>query len=170
MNCVTTASINGSTTTDRARAIALRIFVCNLLDEVTTTQALRLLTTNQDADVGLADLGLEPVEFAADSLAAAEVEEIVSRTAADIADLVGDSAAVYLRQARELHGRLHDVLVQLDLIGVPDWKGAEGLSLVDARESLMRLSSLAPDPSQIEQAHHEALRLELEATAPPAND
>lgn len=170
MSYVTTAFTNDSPTIDQARAIALRIFVCNLLDQASTTQALHRLAANQDADLGLADLGLEPVEFAADSLSAAEVEEIVDRTAADINALVSDSVAIYLRQARELHGRLHDVLVQLDLIGVPDWKGAEGLSLVDARESLMRLSSLAPDPTQIEQAHHEALRLELEATAPPAND
>lgn len=144
-----------------AATIMLRTFVCNISDAESAAAALQKLDANQDADVGLAELGLEPVEFAQDALSAADVGDIVARAAADIEALaVGPGSP-----AAELHHALRAVLEQLDLIGIADWHGAEGLALADARQSVIRHAALAPDAGVIANEHQARLEQDLEREA-----
>lgn len=147
MNSTTLVSADSRSIHFQAQAVVLGIFACNLSkDDGSAQRALATLASNQDADCGLADLGLTPVEFARDNLSAADVEEIVERAGGNIVQLVDQATAPDHQAARDLYACLQDLLTQLDLIGIPDWHGAEGLSLTAARRLLTGQSRLSSNP------------------------
>lgn len=119
-----------------AARIMLRVFVCDIEDDSSATEAVDQVTSCCDVDSGLEDIGLSPVEFARDTLSADEVGEIVLRSSADIEQLVEEVGGTPI--ASELFGELEQLIEQLDLIGIPEWAGAEGLDLSTARDALGR--------------------------------